>query len=146
MARTSTYLNFSNRTAEAFDFYKAVFKTEFIGNGMTRFGDAPGNPPTRLSAEQKDLVLHIELPIIGGHILMASDAPESMGFKISFGNNVHINLEPDTRQETKRLYDELSKDGKAVMPLAEMFWGAYFGTCTDRFGVNWMFNCAEPQK
>ena len=146
MARTSTYLNFYNQTEEAFRFYQSVFKTAFAGNGLIRYGDTPGNPPTSLSTEQKKLVLHVELPIVGGHSLMGSDAPESMGFKLDFGNNVHINLEPDTREETKRLYDELSKDGKAVMPLAEMFWGAYFGTCTDKFGVNWMFNCAEPQK
>lgn len=28
------------------------------------------------------------------------------------------------------------------MALQEMFWGAYWGTLTDRFGVRWMFNCA----
>jgi uncharacterized glyoxalase superfamily protein PhnB len=49
-------------------------------------------------------------------------------------------------QETKRLYDDLSKEGKVIMPLADMFWGAYFGTCADKFGVNWMFNCPEPVK
>ena len=27
-----------------------------------------------------------------------------------------------------------------TMPLQEMFWGAYFGACTDRFGINWQFN------
>jgi len=75
-----------------------------------------------------------------------SYAPESLGFNIAFGNNIYINLETDTRQETKRLYDALSKEGKVIMPLADMFWGAYFGTCTDKFGVNWMFNCPEPLK
>lgn len=138
MAKTSTYLNFFNKTEEAFRFYQSVFQTEFAGNGMRRFGDIPDN---QLSEHQKKLILHVELPILGGHILMGSDAPESMGFKLNFGNNLHINLEPDTRQETKRLYDALSQDGKAVMPLAEMFWGGFFGTCTDKFGVNWMFNC-----
>jgi PhnB protein len=28
------------------------------------------------------------------------------------------------------------------MPMQDMFWGAYFGSCTDRFGVMWMVNCA----
>ncbi len=86
----------------------------------------------------------MELPILGGHILMATDAPESMGFKVIFGNNSHINLEPDCREETKRLFEALSEGGKVTMELRDMFLGkyfAYYGSCTDKFGVNWMFNC-----
>jgi len=142
MSRTSTYLNFPGNTEEAFNFYKSVFKTEFHGNGIQRFGDIPpleGQPP--LSEADKKLIIHVELPIIGGHILMATDAPESMGFKVTTGNNMHINIEPDSREETKRLFDALSKGGNVSMPLQDMFWGAYFGSCTDRFGINWMFNC-----
>jgi PhnB protein len=100
MARTSTYLNFPGNTEAAFNFYKSVFKTEFSGNGIQRFGSLPpmeGQPP--LSEVDRNLILHVELPILGGHILMASDAPESMGFKVNFGNNYYINLEPDTRAE-----------------------------------------------
>ncbi|HET6992681.1 MAG TPA: SRPBCC domain-containing protein [Bacteroidia bacterium] len=143
-SRVSTYLNFPGNTEEAFVFYKSVFKTEFPGNGLTRFGDVAhpeGTPP--LTEADKKLILHIELPILGGHILMGTDAPESMGFKMNFGNNVHINLEPETRPETKKLFEALSKGGKVTMELQDMFWGAYFGSCTDKFGVQWMFNCSE---
>jgi len=142
VARVSTYLNFSSNTEEAFNFYKSVFGTEFSGQGIQRLGDAPqpeGMPP--LSDADKKLVLHIELPILGGHILMGTDAPESMGFKVNFGNNIYINLEPETREETKKLYDALSAGGTVTMELQDMFWGAYFGSCTDKFGVQWMFNC-----
>jgi len=96
-------------------------------------------PP--LSEGDKNLVMHVELPIVGGHILMGTDAPETMGFNVNFGNNVYINLEPDTRKETKQLFDALSAGGKVTMELQDMFWGAYFGSCTDKFGVQWMFNC-----
>lgn len=82
-------------------------------------------------------------PILGGHLLMSSDAPESMGFHVIFGNNVNINLEPDTRSETKRLFDGLSAGGKITTNLQDMFWGAYFGSCVDKFGVQWTFNCNE---
>ena len=85
--------------------------------------------------------MHIELPILGGHMLMGTDAPESMGFKVVKGNNVNISLEPDTKEETKKMFDALSAGGKVTMPLADMFWGAYFGSCIDKFGINWMFNC-----
>jgi len=147
MSRVSTYLNFRNETEQAFNFYKSVFGTEFSGPGVQRFGSIPpqeGMP--ELSEEDKKLVLHIELPILGGHVLMATDAPESMGFNLKTGDNVHINLEPDTREETKKLFDGLSEGGKITMPLQDMFWGAYYGSFTDKFGINWMVNCNEPKK
>ena len=147
MARTSTYLNFPGNTEEAFNFYKSVFNSEFHGNGIQRFSDIPpmeGQPP--LPEADKNLILHIELPIVGGHILMATDAPESMGFKVNQGNNMHINLEPDSREETKRLFDALSEGGVVTMPLQDMFWGAYFGSCTDKYGINWMFNFSDQNQ
>jgi uncharacterized glyoxalase superfamily protein PhnB/uncharacterized protein YndB with AHSA1/START domain len=144
MSRVSTYLNFPGNTEEAFNFYKEVFATEFNGGGIQRFGDIPAStemPP--LSDADKKLVLHVELPILGGHVLMATDASASMGFKVEPGNNMHISLEPETRAETKKLYEALSAGGKVTMELQDMFWGAYFGSCTDKYGINWMFNCLE---
>lgn len=141
MARVNTYLNFTNNTEEAFNFYKSVFGGEFSGGGIARFSDIPpmeGAP--QIAEADKNLVMHIELPILGGHTLMGTDAPESMGFKVNMGNNVHISLEPDTREETKKLFDALSAGGKVTMDLQDMFWGAYYGSCVDKFGVQWMFN------
>ena len=74
---------------------------------------------------------------------MGTDAPESMGFTLVQGNNCYINLEPDTRAETNRLFKALSVNGAVEMALQEMFWGGYFGSLTDQFGVRWMFNCAN---
>ena len=142
MARVSTYLNFPGHTEEAFAFYRSVFGGEFSGP-VHRFADipsAPGQPP--LAEAEKNLVMHVELPILGGHLLMGTDAPESMGFKVTPGNQVHINLEPDTRAEAERLFNGLAAGGQVEMPLQDMFWGAYFGTLTDRFGIRWMFNCS----
>lgn len=144
MAIVSTYLNFPRNTEEAFNFYKSVFGGEFSGGGIARFKDVPpaeGMPP--LAEADKNLVMHMQLPILGGHVLMGSDAPESMGFQIKPGNNTHIMLSPDTRAETKRLFEALSAGGKVTMDLQEMFWGDYYGSCTDHFGVQWMFNCTE---
>lgn len=140
-ARVCSYLNFAGNTEEAFTFYRKVFRSEFAGGKIQRFGDFPpfeGQPP--LSENDKNLVLHVELPILGGHTLMATDAPESLGFKISRGNNMHIQLEPGTRAEADRLFKELSEEGNIEMPMQDMFFGAYFGSFTDRFGINWMIN------
>lgn len=144
MAKVSTYLNFSRNTEEAFEFYKTVFDGEFCGNGIMRFQDVPpqdGMPA--LSESDKNLVMHVELPITGGHVLLGTDAPETMGFTVKFGNNVNINLEPDTRAETKTLFTKLAAGGTITMELQDMFWGDYFGSCVDKFGVSWMVNCSE---
>ena len=145
MGRTSTYLNFPRNTEEAFNFYKSVFGGEFVG-GINRMGQVPmqpGQPP--MAEEDKNLVMHIVLPILGGHMLMGTDAPESMGFKVNMGNNVYLNLEPDTKEETDKLFNALSAGGKVGMAPQDMFWGDYFGSCTDKFGVQWMFNCAAKK-
>ena len=141
MASVSTYLNFKRSTEEAFNFYRTVFGTDFVGQ-VARFGDmppTPGQPPVP-EADRK-LIMHITLPILGGHNIMGTDAPESMGFKLNKGNNVYINLEPDTRGETDRLFNALAEGGTVEMALAEQFWGDYYGSLKDKFGVQWMFNC-----
>ncbi|MDB5161231.1 MAG: hypothetical protein JWO96_611 [Candidatus Saccharibacteria bacterium] len=143
MARVSTYLNFPRNTEEAFNFYKSVFGTEFEGEIMRMSAVPPqeGQPP--LSEEDKNLVVHIELPILAGHVLMGTDAPESMDFKLKQGNNIHIMLEPDSREETDKLFASLSEGGEVTMQLQDMFWGDYFGSCTDKYGINWMFNYSK---
>jgi PhnB protein len=146
MSKVSTYLNFSRNTEEAFNFYRSVFGGEFNNGGIMRFKDIPpSDDAPQITEKDKNLIMHVELPILGGHVLMGTDAPESMGFNLNKGDNVHINLEPDTRGETKRLFDALSAGGKITMELQDMFWGAYYGSCTDKFGVQWMFNCNKKQ-
>ena len=143
MSSVSTYLNFKSQTEAAFNFYKSVFGTEFI-NGMARFKDIPSSvemPP--ISESDKNLIMHVELPILGGYVIMGTDAPDSMGFRINYGNNVYINLEPDTREETQHLFRALSEGGVIEQDLQDMFWGDYYGSCKDKFGVHWMFNCRE---
>jgi PhnB protein len=144
MASVSTYLNFPRNTEEAFGFYKSVFGGEFFGNGIMRFGDIPAGPDAPPVAEEdKNLVMHVELRILNSHSLMGTDAPESMGFKLVNGNSVYINLQPDTRKETQELFAKLSAGGKVTMELQDMFWGDYFGSCTYKYGTQWMFNCNE---
>jgi PhnB protein len=146
MAQVSTYLNFQRHTEAAFMFYKSVFGTEFA-TPIGRFGNVPaqpGQPP--INEADQNLVMHVALPILGGHMLMGTDARESMGFELNQGNNVYINLEPDTRAETERLFDALAAGGTIEMPLTDMFWGGYFGNLADRFGTRWMFNCMEKSQ
>lgn len=143
--RVTTYLNFPGNTEEAFNFYREVFNGTFTGSGLQRFGDIEmpeGMPP--MSDADKKLIIHAELTILGGHVLMATDSPESMGFTMEHGNNMHINLEPGSRKETERLFKALSQGGVVSMPLEDMFWGAYFASFTDKYGINWMLNHQDP--
>jgi PhnB protein len=142
MAQVSTYLNFDRQTEAAFTFYKTVFGTEFV-NGIMRFGEVPamdGQPGP--SDEDKDLVMNVQLPITGGHLLMGTDAPESMGFTVNQGNNVYICLQPDSRAEADRLFGALADGGETEMEMADQFWGDYFGSLVDKFGIRWMVNCS----
>lgn len=77
---------------------------------------------------------------------MGTDCPESMGFTLNMGNNMHINLETGTRAETERIFNALSDGGQVTMELTDMFWGDYFGSFIDKFGVPWMLNCPEKKE
>jgi len=141
MAVINPYLIFNGNCEDAFNFYKSVFGGDFAM--MMRFKDVPSEVPMPESKSDPNLVMHVALPILGGHILMGTDSPESMGFKLNQGNNVYINLEPDTRAETDKLFAALGRGGKVDVPLQAMFWGSYFGILVDRFGIRWMFNCTS---
>jgi len=146
MAKVSIYLNFQGNTEEAFNYYRSVFNTEFVGK-INYMRDTPaqaGMPP--LSEEDKGKVMHVCLPILGGTQIMGTDSLESMGHHRKIGNNMTINLEPDTREETERLFRMLSDGGSDIAPLQDMFWGSYWGCCLDRFGIRWMFNFTKNQQ
>lgn len=134
------YLNFNGNTEEAFNFYKSVFGGDFAV--VMRFGDNP--QCADMSADDKDRIMHIALPIDGGGMLMATDALESMGQKLNVGNNFYISLSPTTRADADRIFAGLSDGGKVEMAMSEMFWG-YFGSFTDKFGVQWMLNVGNEQ-
>jgi PhnB protein len=136
MTAVDPYLNFNGNTEEAFNFYKSVFGGEF--QAVMRFKD---NPQCGDIAEaDKTRIMHIALPIGNGTVLMGTDSLESLGQKLTFGNNFYICLSPGTKEEADRLFNGLSASGKIEMPIQDMFWGAYWGSFTDRFGVQWMIN------
>ena len=140
MAKVSIYLNFPGTTEEAFNFYKSVFKTEFSAP-IFKMGDVPpqeGMPA--LSEADKKRVMHVALPTLAGVEIMGTDALESMGQTCKIGNNTTISLEPDSREETERLFKLLSEGSTEVAPLQDQFWGALWGCCLDKFGIRWMFN------
>lgn len=136
MAAINPYLNFNGNTEEAFNFYKSVFGGEFLA--VMRFKD--NAECAKVSESDKNRIMHIALPIGNGNILMATDSLESLGQKLTVGNNFYICLSPESKEEAEKLFNGLSADGKIEMPLQDMFWGAYYGSFADKFGVQWMVN------
>lgn len=140
MTVINTYLNFPGNTEEAFNFYKSVFGGEFLGE-INRFKDTPDGD--KLPENEWEKVMHIALPVGAGNMLMGTDTLESMGQSVTMGNNVYISITPDSKEEAERLFNGLSAGGTVEMPLEKMFWGAWFASFTDKFGVRWMINYDE---
>ena len=136
----NTYLTFDGNCREAFEFYRSVFGGEFAS--FQTFGQGPPDMP--VSDEEKDRVMHVALPM-GSSVLMGSDS-SSFGPPLTVGNNFSLSIEAESREQCDELFAKLSDGGSVVMPLQDMFWGAYFGQCTDRFGVNWMVDYTLPKE
>jgi PhnB protein len=142
MLKFNPYLNFDGNAEEAFNFYKSVIGGEF--SIVQKFKDMPG--AEKMSAEDANKIMHISLPLSDGYTLMASDTLEAWGQKLKVGNNVYINLSPDSEEEDDRLFNGLSAGGKVEMAMEKTFWGAYFGSFADKYGVQWMINYEYEKK
>ena len=136
MAKLNSYLNFDGQAEEAFNFYKSIFGGEFAGE-IYRMGNAPGTE--NLSEDSKNRVMHIGLPI-GSDLLMGSDIIPEFGQTLVRGNNNYISIFPDSREDAQRFFNGLSAGGTIEMPLEDQFWGDYFGSFQDKFGIGWMVN------
>jgi PhnB protein len=139
MSKVAIYLNFQGNTANAFNFYKSVFGTEFSAP-MMYIRDLPPTPGApEFSEADKNCIMHVALPITGGTEIMGTDMLESMGQKLIVGNNTTISLQLDAKEEADKLFAALSEGGSDKAPMRDEFWG-YWGCCLDKFGIRWMFN------
>ena len=130
----SVYINFEENCREAFDAYRSIFGGEF--SNMMTFADMPPDDEMPMPDGWDDKVMHVGLPI-GDSVLMGSDTPPGFGPPLVVGSNYSVSYAAPTRQEADRIFAALSDGGEVTMELQDMFWGDYFGSCTDRFGINW---------
>ncbi|RZJ63791.1 MAG: VOC family protein [Flavobacterium sp.] len=137
MNALNPYLNFNGNTEEAFNFYKSVFGGEFAS--VMRFGDTEGCEG--MPEAEKNGIMHIALPV-GENILMGTDIPKSMP-QVTFGSNMSLSMGVRSREEADRVFNALSEGGEVTMPMADMFWGDYYGMVTDKFSVQWMVSYNE---
>ena len=132
------YLNFPGTCEEAFNYYKSIFGGDFTYVG--RFSEMPADPNFELSEEDKNKIMHISLPISKETMLMGSDSGGEWAPHLTVGNNIAISINAGTREDADRIFNALAEGGQVTMPMADMFWGDYYGMCTDKFGINWMMS------
>jgi PhnB protein len=138
MAKINPYINFAGNTEEAFNFYKSVFGGEFAT--VMRYKDVSqmeGCDGMQVAESDLEKIMHIALPFGDGNVLMANDVLESMG-QLSEVNNFALSVSAESREDADKLFNGLSDGGAVEMPLADTFWGAYFGILQDKFGIRWM--------
>ena len=142
MATINPYLKFNGVCEPAFNFYQSVFGGAFTTK--MRFGDMPADIPRQYSAVEASKIMHVSLPIGEGSVLMGCDIPEILGTGVQ-GNCFAVCITAANEAEADKLFNGLSAGGAVEMPLSKTFWGAYFGMCTDKFGVEWMVDCQLSQ-
>jgi PhnB protein len=133
-SKLNPYLSFRDNARQAMDFYRDVFGGELT---VSTFGEF-GHP----NAAEADKVMHAQLQTGAGYTLMAADTPEGMEHQP--GGAVSVSLFGDDADELRGYWAKLSEGGTVSVPLEKQMWGDEFGMCTDRFGVTWMVDIAQP--
>ena len=134
MTYINAYLNFNGQAKEAMAFYKECLGGELV---MQKIAESP--MAARMPSEMGAKILHSSLTK-NNLVLMASDM---MGNSIVKGNSISLCVNCSSDEEINLFFNNLSKDGKVVEPLHQSFWGATFGSLTDKFGVTWIFNYSK---
>lgn len=145
MATVNIYLTFNGNCEEAFNFYKSVFGGDFTYVG--RFNEMPpqeGKPA--MSEEDGNKIMHITLPISAETCIMGSDTGGEWASNFQAGNNFSISVAADSKADADRFFNSLSEGGQVSMPMADTFWGSYFGMLVDQFGIAWMVGYDAPQE
>lgn len=127
----STHLSFKGNTRQAMEFYKSVFGGELRISTFKEF-HASEDP------SEDDKIMHAELEIRKGLILMGADTPNRMNYQVPAGFG--LALSGDNEKEMTGYFNKLSSGGSVTMPLAKAPWGDTFGMCSDQFGITWMVN------
>lgn len=131
------YLFFTNTAKEAMTRYQEILGGELE---ISTFGELP--PSDDLSGNvPADLVMHALLTLEDGVKIMGSDDPTGDGAGVK---GAALNLTLTDEAEGKRIFEALAEGGQVNHPLEATFWAPLFGTCVDRFGVQWMLN-VEPE-
>lgn len=141
MLMINPYLLFAGNAEEAFTFYKSIFGGEF--SFIAKFQGSPGSE--KLTDAEQNQLMHVALPMGKNNLLMASDTPKSMGYEVAYGNGISLCVHTESREEADTIFNKLSDGATIEQPLADMFWGDYYGLLTDKFAIRWMIIYSTPR-
>jgi PhnB protein len=136
MKQLNAYLNFNGQCHAAMTFYKECLGGELY---LQTIGESP--MASQMPNAMKDHILHSTLTN-GEMTIMSSDM---IGNELKQGTSVFLMLNCSSSEEIKTIFAKLSAGGKVRDPLAEMHWGATYGSFIDKFGMNWMLNFDRNQ-
>lgn len=127
----STFLTFQqNNAEEAMNFYVSLFENAKVRE-VHRYGKQ--KPPQ--AKEGSVMMAKFEL---NGSQFICSDS--FVKHEWNFTPAVSIYVECKTASEIDTLYEKLSENGRAFMPLDNYGFSSKFGWVEDRFGVSWQLN------
>jgi PhnB protein len=131
--QVNPYLSFKGQCEEAFEFY-----AQCLGGQLGAIFRYAGTPLSHhVPADWQDKVMHGSVKL-GDQVLMGADvAPDRYEAARGFSLSIHIKSTADG----ERVFQELARGGRIVVPLERTFWAALFGMLIDRFGIPWLINC-----
>ncbi len=133
--RLNPYLQFSDNTAEALEFYRGILGGEVALSHFKEFGT---------EGPDGDLVMHGQLETDAGFTIMAADTPSFMSGRAS-ESNITVSLSGDDAEALRRYFQGLSDGANVSTPLEKQMWGDEFGQLTDRYGIGWLVNISQQQ-
>jgi len=129
MQRIAPHLWFDTQAREAAELYTSVFPDSRIKTVTTLHGTPSGDV---------DLV---SLEIAGYEFALISAGP-----LFKFNPSISFLVSCETKDEVDRIWQELSKDGKALMELGAYPFSERYGWLQDRYGVPWQLMYGQMAK
>jgi PhnB protein len=118
------------------EFYKSVFGGDLRMQTFSEF--QPVQDPV-----EGNKIMHAMLEAPNGITFMAADTPPGMEYRP--GKSISMSLSGDNLSELQGYFNKLAEGGTVSVPLAKAPWGDTFGMLTDKFGIDWMVNVAQPK-
>lgn len=126
--KITTFLMFDGKAEEATNYYLSVFDQAEILS-IHRYG------PNEAGTE--GTVAHATFSLYG-QVFMCMDSNVKHDF--TFTSSISLYIACTTEDESNRLFEKLSQDGKVLVPLAAYPFSQKFGWVADKYGVSWQLN------
>lgn len=138
MTTISPWVNFNGNAEEAFNFYQSVFGGEFTK--VVRFKDIASEEFPVEGADAEKL-MQVTLAISESQMLIGNDVPAFMGTVSEEENRSKIHVHLDSKEETQRVFTQLSEGGAVEVPIDPSTDGPYFAMFRDKYGIEWIVEC-----